>query len=86
MFKPRIRAVERRLARHRRPEPQALRVVEVRDGEPEPHAAPGECLLILRIVDPRAEDADEAAIRATADSKAVGKRPRSKAEKGGHNA
>jgi len=57
MLKPRIRAVERRLAQHKRPEPTALRVVTIRNGEPEPKAGPGESLLIIRIVDPQAEDA-----------------------------
>lgn len=57
MIKPRLRAIERRLAQRRPPAAKPLRVVEVRDGEPEPCAAPGESLLIIRIVDPRAQDA-----------------------------
>lgn len=59
MIKPRIRAVEKRLAQHRQPAPKALRVVEwwPDKGEPKPIAAPGEDLLIIEIVDPRARDA-----------------------------
>jgi hypothetical protein len=56
MLKRRILVVEKRLVDLPRPNKTALRIVEFRDGDPEPQAALGEQLLILHIIDPRAED------------------------------
>jgi len=56
MLKRRVLAVEKRLAGLPRPNVNGLRVVAVHDGDPEPQAAPGEQLLIIRIINTRAED------------------------------
>jgi hypothetical protein len=69
MLKSRVAAVEKRLAGLGGPTEKKLREVVVFDDDPEPQAAPGEQLLIIRVIHTRDEKHTPPAMKATAPTK-----------------
>jgi len=69
MLKRRVAGVERRLAGLGGAAEKKLRQVVVFDDDPEPQAAPGEQLLIIRVIHTRDEDHIPPAMKATAPAK-----------------
>lgn len=69
MLKRRVASIERRLAGLEGPAEKKLREVVVFDDDPEPQAAPGEQLLVIRVIHTRDEKHTPPAMKATAPTK-----------------
>ena len=69
MLKRRIASIEKRLAGLGGPTEKKLRQVVVFDDDPAPQAAPGEQLLVIRVIHTRDEKHIPPAMRATAPTK-----------------
>jgi hypothetical protein len=69
MLKKRVTSIEKRLAGLGGPTGKKLREVVVFDDDPAPQAAPGEQLLIIRVIHTRDEKHAPPAMKATAPTK-----------------